>query len=101
MPDYRNRGRQSHCGRSACQRVRRAQGQRIRRQKVDENEGRGTVEDGMKPPEAACVDAWMAQNPVFVGLISMLTNTHLKSEVRDVIRNLQRRGEEILKSVDS
>ena len=54
----------------------------------------------MKPTEAACVDAWMAQNPAFVGLVSVISNATNKDELETIILGLTARGQRILGTFD-
>ena len=101
--DYRNKDRQSFCARKACQKLRRARGQRIRRQqqraaKPTSKAQIGTPKPARRPQEASLVSPpdIRAENPVIIGLISMITGSIDLEEIAATHRQLWIRGQQIL-----
>ena len=98
-PDTRNRERQTYCSHRACQRQRRTLGQKQRRQRT------GVQSDGAKPPNQArepqrasgLSEADLsAENPVLIGLISMVTGLTNYEDLERVHRQLWIRGRQII-----
>ena len=99
IPDYRNRTRQRYCRKTNCQRARRAERQRTRRRLARAKNS--VLEATVKPPEAPCVDACTAQDPAFVGLVSVLSGATTRDELNTVIRGITARGQRFLGLFDA
>jgi hypothetical protein len=98
-PDRRNQGRQSYCTRKGCQRERRAVRQRLRRLEAVGKAGLLGSQPGPRRLQAASViseDAWRPENPIIIGLISMLTGSIDLKEIQLVCQKLRERGTAIL-----
>ena len=97
--DLRNEGRHAYCSRPDCQRQRRRLAQNFRRARRPRLETTQTPAAAsrlqgrlMKPREA---DMHL-ENPLFIGLISMLTGSTDLEEIQAVGRKLYQRGCNIL-----
>ena len=96
--DHRNDHHQFFCPTPKCQRVRRtlAQKRRRRQRSAEVNRGsdgaRSRLQAEVKPTEAD----WYAQQPMFIGLISMLTGLTDLEDIKGVCRGLYERGRNIL-----
>jgi len=91
-PDARNRERQSYCPRRDCQRRRRTLRQKQRRQMAPARPGPSGGPNGSRGPQGASVISEAdirAENPVFIGLISMITGlTSFEDVERGFIREV-------------
>jgi hypothetical protein len=88
--DYRNKARQEFCGDSRCQRQRRSENQRRRRNREKHD---SAVTRGLKPSEAAC----LLRNPLIVGLISMLIGSSRPGDIESYCSALVERGTRIFR----
>ena len=98
-PDPRNRGRQSYCSRRDCQRQRRTLRQKQRRQQLAPQLGVPGLPARSRRPQTASVIPKAdvrAENPVIIGLISMLTGLTTLEEIERVYRQLWLQGMNIL-----
>jgi hypothetical protein len=103
-PDSRNRDRQSYCSRPACQQQRRASGQRQRRQRARSAAGVPQAPTPPGGPQWASVISEAdirLENPVIIGLISMITGLTSLEEIQKVYRQLWLHGKEILAAGES
>ena len=89
IADPRNDQRQSFCARPECQRLRRTEAQRERR---DRSRKGGGLTRRLKPSEAA----WLRENPFVVGLISVLIGSSNRGEIETYYATLIQRGRKIL-----
>src|SRR5947207_13235266 len=87
--DYRINGRQQFCGDAECQRRRRTDNQRSRRNRTKHG---GTVKRLLKPSDAA----WLRRNPLLVGLISVLIDSSDLGDIQRYYSALVHRGSKIL-----
>lgn len=97
--DPHNRDRQSYCRRQACQRLRRAHRQRQRRAEAVAGppQGQPTTATSRLQTASDLSEADMrSQNPVIIGLISMITGTTDLESIEQVYRQCWLRGREIL-----
>jgi hypothetical protein len=97
--DHRSSEQHAFCARAACQRRRRSQAQRHRRRTrrsvAAGNEAirvRTRLQGTVKPSEAAI----HLQNPLFIGLISMITGSTDLEEIQQVARKAYQQGRNIL-----
>jgi hypothetical protein len=96
--DPRNDHHQTYCPDAPCQRQRRAlaqQGRRASRSVESRREEVGAtsrLQAGVKPTEAD----WHVKDPMFIGLILMLTGSTNVEDIQAVCRRLQERGRNIL-----
>ena len=97
--DHRNTEQHAFCARTACQRRRRRQAQRQRRQRrrpatagTQAIGAHSRLHSSVKPGEAAIP----LQNPLFIGLISMLTGSTDLEEIQNVARRAYQQGCNIL-----
>ena len=90
LTDPKNRHRQAFCSRPECQRARRTQSQRKRREQLRKGQ---TLTRRMKPSEAA----WLGRNPLIVGLISTLIGSTSMSDIEAFCAAASERGARILK----
>jgi len=101
--DYRNAQRQHFCAKQACQKLRRTLRQRLRRQR-QRSEPSGSERplpkfNSRRRPQAASLipEADItAENPVIIGLISMITDSTSLEELQATYRRLWIRGVQIL-----
>lgn len=98
-PDLRNRGRQAYCNRKECQRIRRTVRQHLRRQKQQARAK--ALELPLKPRrlQGASLIAEAdirSENPVIIGLISMITGSTDLESIERVYRQCWLRGAELL-----
>ncbi len=91
MPDARNDARQAFCSHPDCQRQRRTESQRHRRS-LQRKEVALTRR--LNPSEAA----WLKQNPLVIGLISVLIDSIDLAEIETYCSTLIARGMSILNS---
>ena len=101
--DYRNAQRQHFCGRKGCQKLRRTLRQRLRRQgqhstQVPSKTASAKPKQTRRPQEASLISevAVAAENPVIIGLISMITGSTNLEEIQATYRQLWLRGVQIL-----
>jgi hypothetical protein len=87
--DARNQKRQSFCDRPECQRIRRTEAQRRRRDRSRKSDSLTRL---LKPSEAA----WLRRNPFVVGLISVLIGSSDRTEIETYYAALIQRGTKIL-----
>ena len=93
--DKRNRDRQSYCRTLECQRARKAHSQRVRRQRKQD-----LGDDPWHPRKSSRLQSassnsqtdWNTQDPLIVGLISMLIGSHDLKEIQACARSLRERG---------
>ena len=93
--DYRNRQRHAFCADKSCQRLRRALGQALRRAKQvtkPKIDAPSRLQRDLKPTEADM----LAKNPMFIGLLSMMTGSTGSEELKTVYRRLYERGRDTL-----
>ena len=93
--ERRTEHRHFHCGGAACQRARRALAQKLRRRREagsSKETASRRLQTRVTPPEA--VD--LTQNPLFIGLISMLIGSADFQAIRTASRRLFDRGRSIL-----
>jgi len=108
-PDRRNQWRQAYCPTKSCQRRRRTLQQRLRRQKEAARPKRpespfNEPEGGRRLQTASVISEadFRAENPVIIGLISMLTGTIDVEQIERTYRQLLLRGMQIIaKNSDS
>jgi hypothetical protein len=101
--DYRNEQRQHFCAKKACQKLRRTLRQRLRRQS-QRTEPTGSKRplpkpnNRRRPQEASLISEAeiTAENPVIIGLISMITGSTNLEEIQATYRQLWLRGVQIL-----
>ncbi len=103
QPDHRNDQRQSYCSRKSCQTTRRTVRQRLRRQQAmsapDVESGQSPQrEDARRLQEASVISEAdiRAENPVIIGLISMVTGTTDLKQIERTYRQLWLRGKQIM-----
>jgi hypothetical protein len=101
--DRRNQDRQSFCSRKSCQRQRRTLQQRLRRLNAATRPGSpgpaSVAPQGPRRLQAASVISEAdirAENPVIIGLISMLTGTTDLEQIEKTYRQLWLRGMQII-----
>jgi len=93
--DCRAAHRHLYCANPMCQRSRRTQAQARRRANQaaqTQSTESSRLQSGVKPGEADI----LAENPLFVGLISMLTGSNDLDEIKIVSRRLYERGRGLL-----
>ncbi|MDC8451232.1 MAG: hypothetical protein LV473_23215, partial [Nitrospira sp.] len=98
-PDPRNQGRQEYCSRRQCQRQRKTLRQRQRRQGAKPTLGLAAASQPGRGLQGASVISEAdirTENPVFVGLISMVTGLTDLEDIQRIYRQLWLRGKEIL-----
>lgn len=98
-PDSRNQGRQDYCSKRQCQRQRKSLRQRQRRESAKAKPGLATTSEpgrGLQWASDISEADIRAENPVFIGLISMLTGLTDLEDIQRVYRQLWLRGREIL-----
>ncbi len=98
-PDSRNQSHQEYCSRRQCQRQRKSLRQRQRRQSAKAKLGlAGASKPGRGLQWASDISEAdiRAENPVFIGLISMVTGLTDLEDIQRVYRQLWLRGREIL-----
>ena len=98
-PDLRNRDRQAYCHRETCQRMRRTIRQRLRRQE-QQARAKGSkpqIETTRLQGASLVSEADIrAENPVIIGLISMITGSTDLESIEKVYRQCWLRGTELL-----
>lgn len=105
--DYRNAQRQRFCRRKGCQKLRRSLRQRLRRQGqrsalVPSKRPGAKPKQARRPQRASLISPpdIHAENPVIIGLISMVTgSTHLE-EIEATYRQLWIRGKQIMEGAE-
>jgi hypothetical protein len=98
-PTSSNRDRQEYCVRRQCQRQRKTLRQRQRRQSAKAKLGLVTAPQpgrGLQGASDISEADIRTENPVFVGLISMVTGLTDLEDIQRVYRQLWLRGKEIL-----
>jgi hypothetical protein len=98
-PNFRNRDRQEYCVRRQCQRHRKTLRQKQRRQSAKTKLGLATAPQpgrGLQRASDISEADIRTENPVFVGLISMVTGLTDLEDIQRVYRQLWLRGKEIL-----
>ncbi len=93
--DHRNVRHHAFCARAECQKVRRALSQAGRRASKATHASLGPfsrLQISVKPTEADK----LAEHPLFIGLISMLTGSSDREEIETICRRLHDRGRNIL-----
>ena len=88
-PEARNSERQRTCSRSACRRARRVEAQRKRRRGIKKDD---SLTRRLKPSEAS----WLRNNPVIVGLVSLLIGSTNLKEIEAFCAAASQRGQDIL-----
>jgi hypothetical protein len=98
-PDARNHGRQSYCHRAECQRLRRTARQRLRRSKAaakaTPQKSHGETR-GLQAASGIAEADIRQENPLIIGLISMITGLTDLESVERVYRHCWLRGLDIL-----
>ena len=100
-PEPRNLGRQAFCSRPRCQRQRRTLQQKQRRQSARAKQSHGPSPGPGRRLQGASVISEAdirAENPVFIGLISMVTGLTNLEDIQRVYRQLWLQGKAILAS---
>ena len=98
-PDFRNRERQAYCSHRACQLQRRTLAQTQRRQRAGvQSDGSKTANPARGLQEASVLSEadLSAENPVIIGLISMVTGLTNYEDLERVHRQLWMRGRQII-----
>ena len=98
-PDSRNQSRQWYCTRRECQRQRKTLRQRQRRQSRKAKPVLAAAPQpgsGLQRASDISEADIRTENPVFIGLISMVTGLNDLEEIQRVYRQLWLRGKEIL-----
>ena len=88
-PDFRNPTRQAFCTVPTCQRARRTQAQRQRRQRPGKQDA---LTRRLKPSEAA----WLKKHPLMIGLISVLIGSTKLEDIAAFCSAASERGARIL-----
>jgi hypothetical protein len=103
--DYRNAKRQHFCDRKGCQKLRRTLRQGLRRQgqratQVPSNSPSGEPNRARRPQKASLISETdiTAENPVIIGLISMITGSTNLEDIQATYRQLWIRGVQILEA---
>lgn len=101
--DYRNALRQHFCGKKGCQKLRRSLRQRLRRQGqrstlVPQKEPGAKPKQNRRPQRASLISPpdIRTENPVIIGLISMITGSTNLEEIEATYRQLWIRGKQIM-----
>jgi len=91
--DSRNAHRHSHCSRAACQRARRTLAQKQRRQQKAHAQASSWLHQSFSRLQG---DKILAEQPLFIGLISMVTGSTDRVQLQEVLQRLCSRGRDIL-----
>jgi len=94
--DCRNGRHHSHCSQAACQRARRASAQARRRASAKATGTKPVAPSRLQPALKPTEADMLAEHPMFIGLIAMLTGSSDLQEIQIISRRLYRHGRDIL-----